>query len=101
RHTRFDCDWSSDVCSSDLYRRLLPEGDAAPDPGDAAARALAEGSIREMRGLDPASLRFIQTTVEKRPKRVDRSYVWESSTVRFEIGRAACRGRGERTVGGV
>src|SRR5688572_18748241 len=26
RHTRFDCDWSSDVCSSDLNspRRLLP-----------------------------------------------------------------------------
>src|SRR2546430_5021806 len=28
RHTRFDCDWSSDVCSSDLERRraagLLP-----------------------------------------------------------------------------
>src|SRR2546430_6951019 len=23
RHTRFDCDWSSDVCSSDL---LLPKG---------------------------------------------------------------------------
>src|SRR5256886_3674290 len=22
RHTRFDCDWSSDVCSSDLNRRL-------------------------------------------------------------------------------
>src|SRR2546430_5629846 len=21
RHTRFDCDWSSDVCSSDLFRR--------------------------------------------------------------------------------
>src|SRR2546430_8956531 len=21
RHTRFDCDWSSDVCSSDLYER--------------------------------------------------------------------------------
>src|SRR5688572_31732837 len=21
RHTRFDCDWSSDVCSSDLNRR--------------------------------------------------------------------------------
>src|SRR5688572_32428477 len=25
RHTRFDCDWSSDVCSSDLQRR---------EPGD-------------------------------------------------------------------
>src|SRR2546430_11258974 len=28
RHTRFDCDWSSDVCSSDLFRveclRLFP-----------------------------------------------------------------------------
>src|SRR5256886_10898985 len=23
RHTRFDCDWSSDVCSSDLYETLL------------------------------------------------------------------------------
>src|SRR5205085_9116828 len=24
RHTRFDCDWSSDVCSSDLPDTLLP-----------------------------------------------------------------------------
>src|SRR2546427_1974145 len=23
RHTRFDCDWSSDVCSSDLWRNTL------------------------------------------------------------------------------
>src|SRR3989475_2888480 len=23
RHTRFDCDWSSDVCSSDLFGRKL------------------------------------------------------------------------------
>src|SRR5205085_4807466 len=23
RHTRFDCDWSSDVCSSDLRRSVL------------------------------------------------------------------------------
>src|SRR2546430_15893898 len=22
RHTRFDCDWSSDVCSSDLFKKL-------------------------------------------------------------------------------
>src|SRR2546430_5366610 len=41
RHTRFDCDWSSDVCSSDLqplsgtydkYTRLFEElSDAAPN----------------------------------------------------------------------
>src|SRR5688572_31824574 len=23
RHTRFDCDWSSDVCSSDLYVKKI------------------------------------------------------------------------------
>src|SRR5256886_15280676 len=26
RHTRFDCDWSSDVCSSDLDRAILCVG---------------------------------------------------------------------------
>src|SRR2546427_3342417 len=25
RHTRFDCDWSSDVCSSDLMAAVLPD----------------------------------------------------------------------------
>src|SRR5256886_17272171 len=27
RHTRFDCDWSSDVCSSDLRRGAVPDRD--------------------------------------------------------------------------
>src|SRR5688572_31292384 len=31
RHTRFDCDWSSDVCSSDLARTSLPDGVAHHD----------------------------------------------------------------------
>src|SRR3989475_6990528 len=25
RHTRFDCDWSSDVCSSDLFLQLIEQ----------------------------------------------------------------------------
>src|SRR2546430_3111418 len=29
RHTRFDCDWSSDVCSSDLRRRPRTRGKLA------------------------------------------------------------------------
>src|SRR5256886_7086857 len=39
RHTRFDCDWSSDVCSSDLFRHIgaaarAAKGRALPDaPG--------------------------------------------------------------------
>src|SRR2546430_12368413 len=38
RHTRFDCDWSSDVCSSDLQQ------DADQRAGDAAAKAAARQS---------------------------------------------------------
>src|SRR5256886_16681859 len=38
RHTRFDCDWSSDVCSSDLGRRRLPSRQSvlvfSPHPDD-------------------------------------------------------------------
>src|SRR2546427_1753338 len=35
RHTRFDCDWSSDVCSSDLALRfLLQQLGASPVRGD-------------------------------------------------------------------
>src|SRR5688572_2018736 len=33
RHTRFDCDWSSDVCSSDLYTVTLAGGSTPPPPG--------------------------------------------------------------------
>src|SRR2546430_3690236 len=35
RHTRFDCDWSSDVCSSDLPRTadsLAPASPSRPSP---------------------------------------------------------------------
>lgn len=70
-------------------RRLLPEKEAAPDPGDAAARALAEEAIREDRGLDAGSLRFISDDVARRPARIDRTFVWESNTIRF--GDAALR----------
>src|SRR5256886_15042898 len=31
RHTRFDCDWSSDVCSSDLMPRGMPQGEVTFD----------------------------------------------------------------------
>src|SRR2546430_9440714 len=34
RHTRFDCDWSSDVCSSDLCEVKLSSERAETDPGE-------------------------------------------------------------------
>src|SRR5438270_6038325 len=37
RHTRFDCDWSSDVCSSDLRSTsAIYAAGALPDPADQA-----------------------------------------------------------------
>src|SRR5256886_4280457 len=46
RHTRFDCDWSSDVCSSDL--RSPPSADdglpEAADGGDRHRRAREGGA---------------------------------------------------------
>src|SRR2546430_13082192 len=40
RHTRFDCDWSSDVCSSDLGRRVvLAFSDGVDEPMDFSGHA--------------------------------------------------------------
>src|SRR5256886_12342695 len=48
RHTRFDCDWSSDVCSSDLENLTLPqflERAAAAHP-DTIAVVFLNGRLR-------------------------------------------------------
>src|SRR5256886_4856184 len=61
RHTRFDCDWSSDVCSSDLVEELLgrgfdvdvvcTEGLASPPPrGEGGRLRLFVCPIRHRRG---------------------------------------------------
>jgi len=65
------------------FRRTLTEEAPAPDPGAARARALAEETLREHRGLDPATLRLVEATEERRPARVDRTYVWESEALRW------------------
>src|SRR2546430_9323831 len=78
RHTRFDCDWSSDVCSSDLY--YDPQA-AAEGRGIAAPhwqRELAESDFPG-RGYVPQAL--THGTLECHDK--DAS----------EIGRASCRER--------
>src|SRR5256886_7458409 len=80
RHTRFDCDWSSDVCSSDLCVRQLaidtklggiPLSQLLKRP-DFGIPNLPE----EVRTLAPAE-------------------IWETiaTDVKYEIGRASCRER--------
>src|SRR2546430_8568809 len=43
RHTRFDCDWSSDVCSSDLRAREHTEHFVRENPVPAILGALGIG----------------------------------------------------------
>src|SRR2546430_10884025 len=80
RHTRFDCDWSSDVCSSDLkmtwkvlrkINSLLPEGDL-PSP------SWAPGRLLKQRERTPMAVGVPRRTQSLCP----------------EIGRASCRERG-------
>src|SRR2546430_6460321 len=79
RHTRFDCDWSSDVCSSDLSSSFV-EAEVKPQIVD----------------LPPESRAFVKVTL--RAKRVGRWGVHGMAlevrgTELGEIGRASCRER--------
>src|SRR2546430_3136226 len=83
RHTRFDCDWSSDVCSSDL------------NPAHTEVVDLDGDGIKDILVAD---LGNFQPTDERRG-----SVVWLRGTpdgkftpvtlLKGEIGRASCRER--------
>src|SRR2546430_3982667 len=78
RHTRFDCDWSSDVCSSDLA--ACAECTSPP-----AASEIHTAPIRWCRRWF-ASMSFLKSTAASflRP---------ETLRPNAQIGRASCRER--------
>src|SRR5256886_8694004 len=51
RHTRFDCDWSSDVCSSDLLGVFLLPGANALDTADDIKATMRDQESRFPKGL--------------------------------------------------
>src|SRR2546430_7875400 len=70
RHTRFDCDWSSDVCSSDLVARAVRRGEAAAadrsrgpreDPARLVARASRTRALARYAGVARAALRLARS----------------------------------------
>src|SRR5689334_24820744 len=88
RHTRWNCDWSSDVCSSDLRAAR------ALGPGSGGTDAASGGSWP--RALVADSAAFVAASVA--------CFRHRGQGGRFrgmEIGRASCRERVEISVVGV
>src|SRR5688572_30903435 len=54
RHTRFDCDWSSDVCSSDLCRLTVYDSLGHPI-GDKLLQSIAKRLVACVRASDTVS----------------------------------------------
>src|SRR5688572_32532956 len=75
RHTRFDCDWSSDVCSSDLTFSANTTGNALGD--------FLLGSLTESRQSMPSTLSPYQHYAA--------IYAQDTWRVSPKIGRASCR----------
>src|SRR5205085_8404462 len=98
RHTRFDCDWSSDVCSSDLLVVAhQPQHASGRNPKHAAVAA-TEGVLRlmsdhELEGVIAHELAHV--------KHRDILISSVAATVAAEIGRASCRERVESSEVGV
>src|SRR5438132_10076904 len=91
RHTRSLCDWSSDVCSSDLASASPQE----PDPAvTALVAALGRDDLRQAarEGLRLAGPAAVAPVAARLPG---------ATGEELEIGRASCRERGEVAGGAV
>src|SRR5207237_4608298 len=95
RHTRFKCDWSSDVCSSDLVADAAPGAELYVGlkrgvTRDEFQRKIGDGSVAEC---------FHRVTV----KPGDAMFLPSGRVhaLGAEIGRASCRERESRPVGEV
>src|SRR2546427_924570 len=80
RHTRFDCDWSSDVCSSDLSDPLYEREGVRLNP--ATREASVDGRDVVLSGREWAVL---ETLLARPGSTLSRQQI--------EIGRASCRER--------
>src|SRR2546430_16502959 len=93
RHTRFDCDWSSDVCSSDLSARLLE---------DARQRMVLTAKEELMRAREAwdGEVGRRRRDIGRREDQIEQKLAGLDTQAR-ELGRReqACQER-ERTLGG-
>src|SRR5205085_6140851 len=91
--TRFDCDWSSDVCSSDLHDGDRACLEACRFPSLALAQAAVLARVRLARPLQPLPL-LLQSPPVLNQAKVRRAHAW----LQFDA-HAQCARSEERRVG--
>src|SRR5689334_24245208 len=76
RHTRWNCDWSSDVCSSDLALAwlLAQQPWIVPIPGTTKLARLGENIGAVSIRLTPDDLREIETATDRKSTRLNSSH---------------------------
>src|SRR5256886_8047713 len=83
RHTRFDCDWSSDVCSSDLRRGSAGhETDNSAGPYTEAGHP-APNLKQERRSWPPGDRSFLLDSRRRRVKRSEERRVGKECRSRW------------------
>ncbi len=58
------------------FQRTLPEAEPGGEPAEAEARRTAEAMLQDF-GFEPAELDPVSAAVERRPNRLDHTFVWE------------------------
>src|SRR5438477_5006795 len=99
RHTRLTCDWSSDVCSSDLSH-ADPEQEGHPaGPGCSGSRLETDSPTAGLAGW----IRVVSdgAGTRRRPGGGGAMRAGPSHVCRLKIGRASCRERVENLVAAV
>src|SRR2546430_3417753 len=76
RHTRFDCDWSSDVCSSDLAQQLY-----------------ADQTLATFVAQDPIPRDQVTLVEQWFDYKLKQCSNFERAMMNGKIGRASCRER--------
>src|SRR5699024_11757289 len=95
-HTISKRDWSSDVCSSDLVKRMVREG-VGVVPGDLLGEEPVEAGPACQLWQSPGVTETVRQpyAVGLDPEFLDEVPLALCELTHHQIGRASCRGRGE------